>query len=182
MFGKLINYLRGDTLLQSATEDFERMLELTREMIVDASGVYWGHEMRPEELTALYAKDVKVNKLERHIRKMVIAHISGPAANEVPYGMLMMSLVKDAERLGDYAKNLAEVPGLTGVGQDDLPEDEVVGELDEIRRAVESFAKEVVGVYKRSDDERAKELTVEGRGVLKRCDKLIPRIADSERR
>jgi len=180
VFGKLINYLRGDTLLQSATEDFERMLELTREMIVDASGVYWGREMKPEELTALYEKDVKVNKFERHIRKRVIAHISGPAATEVPYGMLLMSLVKDAERLGDYAKNLSEVPGLTGIGDNDLPDDEVVGELDEIRRAVESLAKEGVGVYKRSDDERAKELTVEGRSVLKRCDRLIPRIADSD--
>jgi phosphate uptake regulator len=180
VFEKLISILRGDAPLKAATEDFERMLELCREMIVDASAVYWGRELSPEEATALYERDVKVNKLERHIRKCVVAHLSGPSATEVPYGLLMMSLVKDAERLGDYAKNLAEVPGLTGVTADELPEDAVVGELSEIRRAVESLAKEGVNVYRRSDDERARELTVEGRSILKRCDKLIPRIADGD--
>ncbi len=177
MFKELLSIFTATDPLPGATENFYKMLELAQEMILEASAVYWGKEQSPEERTALYKKDVEVNKLERRVRKQIIAHLTGPQDHAVTYALLIMSLIKDAERLGDYAKNLLEVREMHGK---DLPDDERVGELREIRQSVETLASETRQVFETSDEERATELTIEGRIVAKRCDDLIRRIAGAD--
>jgi phosphate uptake regulator len=103
---ELIQVLRGSPPLQQAVDDFSRMLELATELVLEASSVYAGEPLSAEERTALYEKDVQVNKLERKIRKNIVAHLGGKAPADVPYSLLLMSIVKDIERLGDFAKNL----------------------------------------------------------------------------
>lgn len=163
--------------MESASKGFERMLELAREMILEATEVYWGRVQTPEERTALYDKDVQLNKLQRTVRKHVVAQLSGPVPSNVPYGLLLMSLVKDVERIGDYAKNLTELAEWVDAP---TPDDELTGELREITRSVEALAREAATVFTRSDADRARELILEGRGVAKRCDDLVRRIAKSE--
>ena len=177
MLKQLLAVFTGDFPLQSASKNFTIMLELTQEMVLESSAVYWGKKPTPEERTALYEKDVQVNKLERRIRKAVVAHMTGPVRRDVPYALLLMSLVKDVERLGDYAKNLSEVPGFAPC---ELPDDALVGELREVARAVVVLVKEAARVYSESDVDRARELTGEGRGVTKRCDQLIRDVAKSD--
>jgi len=174
MLLKLFKVLKGGRPLEEAGRDFSDMLQLVQEMLLEASEAYWERNQNPQKRTALSKKDVKVNKLERKIRKLIIAELSGPSPSDVPYGLLMMSLVKDVERLGDYAKNLAAVPQTIPAI---LPEDDVVSELKEIRRFVDELAQEAHKVYVAGDMEQAQSLTVEGRSISKRCQKLLPRIA-----
>ncbi|MGE0325206.1 MAG: PhoU domain-containing protein [Polyangiaceae bacterium] len=150
------------------------MLELALSMVVRASDDFFGPALSPPERTRFYEQDVRVNQYERQVRKLVISHLSGAGAADVPYGLLLMSLVKDVERLGDYAKNLVEVPELR---RENFPEDANLEELLEIKRSVVALAKEVGPVYANSDYARARELTVEGRSIAKRCDKLVVRVA-----
>ena len=178
MLKELISIFRDQRHpLSSANENFGQMLELTQGMCLDASSVFWGRRQTAEERTALYERDVQVNKLERRIRKRLVAHLSLRDPQDVPYCLLLMSLVKDLERLGDYAKNLTEV---ADIASGPFPEDEVIDELKEVRRSVESLIRESAQVFSRSDRDRAVELTVEGRSVSKRCDSLIRRIANSD--
>jgi phosphate transport system protein len=177
MIKQLISIFRGESPLQTASTSFTRMMELTQAMLIDASAAYWSGNQGPEERTRLYEQDVQVNKLERTIRKQIVAHLSGPVPSDVPYGLLMMSLVKDVERLGDYAKNLSELPTFC---PDPFPDDACTGELREITRAVETLTREGAQVFASADRERAKELTIEGRSVAKRCDTLVRNIAASE--
>jgi phosphate uptake regulator len=146
-------------------------------MIQEASDVYWGKAWSPARRAALYDKDVRVNKLERLVRKRIITHLSGPEPLSVPYALLVMSLVKDVERLGDYAKNLAEV---SDIYRGARPSDERVAELSEIRDHVMLLVSEAADVFVRGDAERATELTIAGRSVAKRCDALIVQIADAD--
>jgi hypothetical protein len=69
-----------------------------------------------------------------------------------------MSLVKDLERLGDYAKNLSE---LVSIADAPFPDDANLGELREIARSVERLASEAGRVFANADRDRAKELTIE---------------------
>lgn len=176
MLRELMNVFRGKHPEEHATQDFNRMLELSREMILEACEVYWGREFSPEERTRLYDQDVQLNKLQRTVRKHVVEQLSGPVPANVPWGLLLMSLVKDVERIGDYAKNLTELslwcPG-------PMPEDDIAGELREITRAVTSLAKEAPDVFQKSDAERARELVVEGRTLSRRCDELVRKVAGS---
>ncbi|MBW2459902.1 MAG: hypothetical protein JRI68_35760, partial [Deltaproteobacteria bacterium] len=135
-----------------------------------ASAVYWGAPQTPKQRTKLFAKDIQVNKLQRKIRKQIVTHLIGSQHRAVAYALLVMSLVKDVERLGDYARNLVE---LVDMRPDDLPEDEQLRELTEIRESVETLVREVADVFLNSDEDRAAELTFEGRATCKRCDELI---------
>lgn len=178
MFRELISIFRGDNPLGRMGDNFAKMLRLTQDQTIKAGQIFFSKPASPEERTQIYKQDVKVNKLERKIRKQVIAHLSvaGNAA-DVPYSLLLMSLVKDVERIGDYAKNLAETLDVSGAI---LPDDDTVAELKEIRNGVEGVFEAVAEVFARSDEEEAVELIRQGRDMGHRCDALIDRIAKSD--
>ena len=185
MLKSLLSIFTGEQPLKKATEHFAEMMSLVERMVVEASAIYWGGKGTPEERTSLYETDVRVNKLERKIRKAVVTQLSSPALSDVPYGLLLMSLVKDIERIGDYAKNLCDLQSTcrgdaVGDAPRELPDDDIAGELREIAKGVEKLAHAAAGVYDRSDEERAHELTLEGRSIAKRCDKLITAIAGAD--
>ncbi len=178
MLRELISIFRADNHLGRMGDNFAKMLSLTQDQTMRAGQIFFSKPASPEERTQIYKQDVKVNKLERKIRKQVIAHLSvaGNAA-DVPYSLLLMSLVKDVERIGDYAKNLAETLDVSGAI---LPDDDTVAELREIRNGVEGVFEAVAEVFARSDEEEAVELIRQGRDMSHRCDALIDRIAKSD--
>ncbi len=178
MLRELISIFKADNPLGRMGENFAKMLGLTQAQTVRAGKMFFGKPPSPEERTAIYQEDIKVNKLERKIRKQVIAHLSvaGNSA-DVPYSLLLMSLVKDVERIGDYSKNLAEALDVSGAV---LPDDATVAELREIRHGVESTFEAVADVFAKSDEEGAVELIRQGRDTNHRCDALINRIAKSD--
>ncbi len=178
MFRELISIFKAGNPLGRMGDNFAKMLGLTQAQTVRAGKIFFSKPPSPEERTAIYKQDVKVNKLERKIRKQVIAHLSlaGNSA-DVPSRLLLMSLVKDVERIGDYSKNLAEILDVSGAV---LPDDETVAELREIRQGVESTFEAVAEVFAKSDEEGAVELIRQGRDTNHRCDTLINRIAKSD--
>lgn len=177
MLRELLSLFKSDDAIARMGDDFADMLDLSRELTLQAGVHYFDQRPSPDERTDLLRKDVKVNKLERRIRKQVITHLTlgRGSGGHVPYGLLLMSLVKDAERIGDYAKNLSEV---YDEGGGPLPEaDENMDELLEIRRIVEHILGEVREVFASSQGEKAAELIRMGREVSQRADRLVTRIA-----
>ncbi|MFQ5789769.1 MAG: PhoU domain-containing protein [Acidobacteriota bacterium] len=177
MLRELLTIFRSDNPLRAMGESFARMLQSTFDMTLSAGEAYFGSAVSPEDRTRIYEMDVRVNQLERSVRKQVVAHLS-VAGNtpDVPYCLLLMSLVKDVERLGDYAKNLSEA---VDVRLKPLPDDEIVQELREIRRGVEEAFRSASEIFATSDRERALRFIQQGRGLAHRCDALIQRIARS---
>jgi len=178
MFRELISIFRGDNPLGRMGDNFAKMLGLSQDQTIRAGQIFFSKPPSPEKRTQIYKQDVKVNKLERKIRKQLIAHLSiaGNAA-DVPYSLLLMSLVKDVERIGDYAKNLAETLDVSGAI---LPDDDTVAELREIRNGVEGVFEAVAEVFSRSNEEEAVALIHQGRDMSHRCDALIDRIAKGD--
>ncbi|UCF68126.1 MAG: hypothetical protein JSV80_02165 [Acidobacteriota bacterium] len=178
MLRQLLSIFRSEDPLGAMGQDFARMLKSAYELTIRAGDIYFGRPASPDERTHIYKQDVKINKLERKIRKQVIAHLSLKGTTpSLPYCLLLMSLVKDVERIGDYAKNLAEVDDFH-IAQ--LPDDEIVAELREIRTSVDSAFQAASEVFTRADHERAVELIRAGRDVAHRCDVLVGRIARSD--
>jgi phosphate uptake regulator len=175
---ELLSIFRPGDPLNVMAEEFARMLKLTCEMNIDAGDIYFGQSISPEARTKIYKTDVKVNKLERRIRKAVVAHLSiGDNRHDLPYCLALMSLVKDVERLGDYAKNLSEAADLRS---GDLPEDEILAELKEIRSSIEMTFQAAARAFAESDREQALELIRQGKDDGQRADGLLTRIAHSD--
>jgi phosphate uptake regulator len=159
-------------------QDFNQMLELARDLTVRAGRVFFEQPMDSAEREQIAKADVEVNRFERRIRKQVIAHLTlSTSSRDASYCLLLMSLVKDVERLGDYATNVAEVHD---EGGGPLPDDEFAAELREIRTEVEATLAAVSGVFAASDTEKAIDLIKQGRTVTARCDRLIGRVARSD--
>ncbi|MDH5642946.1 MAG: hypothetical protein OEY63_02005 [Gemmatimonadota bacterium] len=178
MLRELLRIFRSDNPIAHMGDNFGEMLELTRDMSFRAGKFFFDQPPTPDERTQIYKQDVQVNKLERRIRKQVIAHLAVRSnGGDVPYCLLLMSLVKDVERIGDYAKNLAEV---FDIGGGPLPDDENEQELQEIRVHVEGTFNAVGEVFAKSDEEQALALITQGRDMNHRCDTMIARIAKGD--
>ena len=177
MLKELLSLFRSDDAVARMGGDFSKMLDLSHGLTARAGGVLFEEGSEADERSEISKRDVKINKLERRIRKQVIAHLTlGTDASSVSYCLLLMSLVKDVERLGDYAKNLAEIHH---EGGGPLPDDENGTEIREIRRLVEETFGAVNEVFVTSDAETAMALIRQGYDVNRRCDELIARVAGS---
>lgn len=177
MLRTLINLFRSDDPLATIGKDFERMLGVTHDMTLTAGRILFGDDAKPEARTSLYTTDVEVNRLQRSVRKRLVTHLSLPGNEiDVPHCLALMSLVKDVERLGDYAKNLAEIPE---IHPEPLPVDDLTHELQEIRSGIERSYTEALGVVADFDHDRAVSLIEQGRSFTKRCEALVHRTAHS---
>ncbi len=178
MLRELLSIFRPGNPLQAMADNFAKMIELTHKQTVKAGEIYFSRTTSPESRSEIRRMDVEVNKLERKIRKQVIQRLSlRGTTQQVPYSLLLMSLVKDVERIGDYAKNLSEVVDFSS---DPLPDDEITAELHEFRKFVETAFGSTAEIFSESDREGAIELITAGRGLAQRSDALLSRIARSD--
>ncbi len=177
MLHELLTIFRSNEPLKAIGENFSAMLELSLDMVKKSGVIFSAHTVSPEQRTQLQKQDVKVNKLQRKIRKQVILHLSVPGnAIDLPYCLVVMNLVKDVERIGDYAKELAN---LVNLSDDAPPEGEILAELTEIRARVESDFEGAISILDSADRERAIELISCDRDLVDRCEQLTENIAYS---
>ena len=174
MLRELIAILRSTDPLRAMHDDFVRMTQMAHDMTMAAGQIYFGDSCETDR-ARVYEMDIEVNQLERAIRKQIAGHLSVPGNQaDMPYCLLLMSLVKDVERIGDYAKNLSEVRDFCSLP---LPEDDVKVELLEIRHDVEELSQSMTDVLDISDTDHALEFIRRGRDTARRCKLLVQRIA-----
>ena len=178
MLRELLSIFRSDNPLHVMGTDVVRMLQRTEGMATSAGEIYLGGAASDQDRGRLYNYDVEVNKLERDIRKRIVAHLSIPGnSSDAAYCLLLISLVKDVERIGDYAKNLSEIEDIRS---EPMPDDPIVQELQGIRHAVDGSFRAVAETFGTSDLGRAVELIEQARGIAHQCDSLIGRISHSK--
>ena len=113
----------------------------------------------PESVdTEVHKSDRKVNKAERRIRKELVVHTSvhGPQT-DFPRVLVAMSVIKDAERIGDYSKNIWDLAA-AGV---DLSEAEDAGRWLALRDRTSRSIAESARIYHERDTEAAHALVQE---------------------
>ena len=178
MLQELLRIFRGDDPLSKVADNFALMLNLTREMSYSAGQIFFGEDHDENAQDKVHKTDAEVNELERVIRRSLMTHLAIPGNSaDAPYSLLLMSLVKDVERLGDYAKNLSEI---VEIGPDVLPEGPELDELKMIRQKVESAYQACANVVLSSRRGEAAELIQQGRETARRCDGLVTAIGKSD--
>ena len=85
------------------------MIVESRRMFVASTGKLLDNEILDFDLSTA---DDRINDREQSIRRMVLEHITIDPEHEMVFGLILLSVVQDAERLGDIAKTIAEVAAL----------------------------------------------------------------------
>lgn len=113
---------------------------------------------------ALVGKDIKktdrgVNKAERAVRRELVVHVSvrGKSA-DIPLVLASMSIVKDAERIGDYSKNIWDIAN----GGIDLSNARDIETLVGYRDRISDLIAETARVFGERDAKAAHRLLKEG--------------------
>lgn len=107
----MFRFLRGedDERLDRIEAIVQEMFERDREEFDLAMSALLGEKPVEEVNPALRSSDQRVNALERAIRRELAVHASVFGGIDTPAVLVYMSIVKDVERLGDYAKNLVDL-------------------------------------------------------------------------
>ena len=102
---KLIS--RHDTL-GDLRDQLDEMLKIAESMFCSATSLLTGESGDSEE--SLKDQDRKINELEAQIRRKVMTHLTvSPDSGELNAFLLFVSIAQDAERLGDFCKNIQSV-------------------------------------------------------------------------
>jgi len=174
MFKNLMQFWKGKDFLSEVLGEFKDMLEDTEKMFESVCQRLIYSQERPELQGKIYSIDKKVNELEKKIRKRIIEHLTLQPTVDVPVSLLLMSVVKDAERLGDYSKNLFEVTDLL-----EKPIDK-----KKYEKLFNGIEKEILELFKRtkeafleSDEGQAAASWATKRGIGKRCEDIIRKLS-----
>lgn len=168
----------GEVESDQLGSDFRAMVDLAETMFREVNVEIWGSGRLSDELrTKTYDRDVQLNKLERSIRKRALSRLAASETqSDIPYCYVLINVVKDAERIGDYVKNLAEVERVSTL---EIPEGEIRDAVRDLGRRSEAQLERVGHVFDESLREEAEELVRRGRTLAKDCDQILPRVARS---
>jgi len=176
MFRNLLNFLKGKDFLQQVVKEFKNMLDETECMYKMVCKKLLSNVEETDLKSKIYGIDKNVNRLQKDIRKSIVKHLSLRPTLDVTACLLLMSVVKDAERLGDYAKNLYEVSEFLEEPIDRPLFSQYFNDLDkEILRLFGKTKETIV----EADEGKAMLFYDCEYKIAKRCDNIIREVAKS---
>ncbi len=110
VFGSFRDIFRKDNWSSATTGRVGEMLDICVSMNKFVYRVLIEGMSDDEAQAKLYDRDKRINVLEREVRRSVVTHLAlEQRSADIPSGLIFMNVVKDAERIGDYLKNIFDV-------------------------------------------------------------------------
>jgi len=173
----VLSLFRKDDLFTQALEESHQMLDIDLKMF-EASVESLRHYDDGTLPVDVYAMDKQVNRFEREVRRKVMTHltVSGPA--DVASGLVLVSVVIDIERIGDYAKNIYD---LARYHPRRLDAGSLEAEVADIETRVAGLFRLMVDAFKASDADRARTIMLDYKGGISvDCERIVMRIVSGE--
>ncbi len=148
--------------IQGIETKLKEMLERDRHEVDLAMSVLLGDLAPADANDEVRSSDQKVNEAEREIRRALLVHASVFGSIEIPCVLLYMSIVKDVERVGDYAKNLIDL-ALDGANLQQAPD---FSDWRALAAEVSTFVGESTEAFHERDVADAHRLIAQGDRLL----------------
>lgn len=170
MLKELFSALRGEDQVERAFSEFAKMLEHAEWMFHRANDVIQ-LETPPEDVRdAIYSRDQSINELLRSIRRRIVRHLTINPGMDVPSCLALMSVAKDAERIGDYCKNVFEVGRFY---HEEFHVPKYHEPIEQVRGEVDNLFMMVRNAWRDMDDRQAKDAIKAADRIGARCDEII---------
>ena len=173
MFRQLFSALTGGDELDLAFSDFAEMLDHAAWMFVQANEVLTRRSSAEEVQEALYSRDQAINDLLKSVRRKIVRHLAVNPGTDAAPSLALMSVAKDAERIGDYCKNVFEVGRFYN---EDFTVAEYHEQLEAIYGDVETLFANVRHAWRESSSSKAKSAIKQADAIRGRCDDVIEQL------
>lgn len=166
----VFEFFRGGSndAIADTQELLVHMLLEGNDVFETASDALFGGGKAKATKKEIRSTDKGINEMQAEIRRKLMLQVSVNPA-DMPLVLQYASIVKDAERVGDYAKNLYD---LVKYGQDfdaAADRDELIAYRDNVSRLIVEAAE----VFGSNDEVRAQELLDKADGFLDEYDKKV---------
>ena len=178
MFRNLMKTWAGQAFSAKIVDEFLSMLESSREMLSYAFDVLTTKGKAKDVEKNIYYKDQFINLKEKEIRKQILVHLSTNPRGNLPAWLVLVSVSKDAERLGDYVKNIFEISHLAKESKTDRKLFKSL--FAENGHELLDLFSNVSEAYRTCDKERAREAVASGYRISKQCEEIIEKIVESD--
>ena len=154
MFKQIFELFKSDSLYQQALLECHEMLDIDKEMFNESVKTLRKTDTADIPID-IYAMDKKINEFERDVRRKVMTHLVVSGKEDLGSGLILVSVVIDIERIGDYTKNIYD---LAVEHPQRLLAKSYEKELSNIENATTDFLNEAIEVFKNQDIDNARKL------------------------
>ena len=157
MLKEFFNLLKSDSLFEQALSECHEMLEIVREMFNSSTNSLRNPKTEEHPLN-IYEMDKKINHFERDVRRKIMTHLTVNPQQDLSSGLVLVSVVIDIERMGDYTKNIYDLavkyPEKLSTGK---YEDAISKMEDDVR----NYLNQTIDAFKNQDIELGRKLMEE---------------------
>jgi phosphate transport system protein len=169
MFKQLLAVFKKDTLMNRAYQRSFEMITVTNDMFLKAKKSLRHTEDNQIDID-IYDKDIEVNKFEREVRRNVLNHLILSDKAELPSGLILVSIIIDIERIGDYTKNIVE---LAMNHPEKLDGMDFEADLQKIEQAIGELFTKTRTCFEKSDKELALTILEDYKWINRLCDDSV---------
>jgi len=171
MIKEILELFKGNSALDEIETNLVTMLEIASDMFNKVTEAFETGKLDTELKTYLWNRDEEINQLDQKIRRRLFTHllVGNCKQGDVSSVLAFMTVVKDAERLGDFMKNIYRV-----LETNFQPEKEDANEkLLRLRRHINKQFGNIKVVLKSNDEKRALEIVEMSRRDQDTCKATI---------
>ena len=173
MWEKIFGPGGKSNLVDAAFKDVSRMLEQSAKMLDHSMAALLDNQ--PLEVDLDHMDDV-VDEGERIVRRTILAHLSVNPKQDLVASLILVSMVQDAERIGDFARGLGELIPIARSPRQ--------GPLADGLRSIGSRLRPLFEVceqaFREDDVERARQVVNTHKQLKQECIDYTLQIADSD--
>ena len=108
MLKQIFEIFKSDSLYKQALVECHEMLDIDLTMF-KASIKSLRKSDSAEIDIDIYKMDKKINEFERDVRRKIMTHLAVGGKEDIGSGLVLVSVVIDIERIGDYTKNIHDL-------------------------------------------------------------------------
>lgn len=167
MFRYIFDRRKTRGLLLQALEETRKMLKREEKMFSTAvESLMYNREADID----LHRYDVEINRGEKIVRRMMLEHLTVNPKQDLPACLVLISIVIDVERIGDYTKSIFELGRLY---DEELSTDKYVEECHKMRQLIHPMFQQTIDAFIESRLDEAKEVMEMHKKIKANCDQLI---------
>ena len=157
MLKEFFSLLKSDSLFEQAINECHEMLEIVREMFNSSTNSLRNPKTEEHPLN-IYEMDKKINHFERDVRRKIMTHLTVNPQQDLSSGLVLVSVVIDIERMGDYTKNIYD---LAVKYPEKLSTGKYEDAISKMEDDVKNYLNQTIDAFKNQDIELGRKLMEE---------------------